>query len=41
MVDLELSHHCVGVFARAVGEDQLPPGKFFQGGTERRIWLER
>ena len=41
MMNVELLHHRIGVLARAVGEDQLAAGKFFQRGTECRIRRER
>ena len=34
-------HHRIGVFARAVGEDQLAAGQLFQRRAQRRIGLDR
>ncbi len=40
-VDVEASHHGVGMRLGAVGEDQLAAGKLLDRGAEHRVGLQR
>ena len=40
-VQFEPRDDCIGMFPRAVGENEFAAGQFFQRGAERRIGLDR